>query len=44
MKKGSTAPSVDPDLATLVGDFERSLRAANKTDRTVAIYGDSAGA
>lgn len=42
MKKGSTAPSVDPDLATLVGDFERSLRAANKTDRTVAIYGDSA--
>ncbi len=42
MKKGSTRPSVAPDLAVLVGDFERSLRAGNKTERTVAIYGDSA--
>ena len=25
------------DLSTLVGDFERSLRASNKTDQTVEI-------
>jgi site-specific recombinase XerD len=38
----STPASVVGDLATLVGDFERSLLAANKAPRTVKIYGDSA--
>lgn len=42
MKKGSTSPSVAADFSVLLGDFERSLRAANKTERTVQIYGESA--
>jgi site-specific recombinase XerD len=42
MKKGSTDVSVAADLTALIGDFERTLRAANKTERTVEIYGDSA--
>jgi site-specific recombinase XerD len=40
--KRSTGPSVAADLAVLMGDFERSLRAGNKAERTVQIYGDSA--
>jgi site-specific recombinase XerD len=42
VKKGSTGPSVAPDLSDLVGDLERSLVAGNKTLRTVELYGDSA--
>ncbi len=30
------------DLRTLLGDFERSLRAAGKEPKTVRIYGDAA--
>jgi site-specific recombinase XerD len=30
------------DLGTLIPDFERSLRAANKSRKTVAVYGDAA--
>jgi site-specific recombinase XerD len=30
------------DLSNLIGDFERSLAAANKSPRTIQIYGDSA--
>jgi hypothetical protein len=36
-----TAASVG-DLASLISDFERSLRAANKSPKTVGIYGDAA--
>jgi hypothetical protein len=36
-----TASSVG-DLRTLVGDFERSLRAANRSPKTVTVYGDAA--
>ncbi len=42
MTVDTTTPSVLGDLSTLVGDFERSLRAANKSDRTVEIYGGAA--
>lgn len=30
------------DFGALIGDFERSLRVANKTERAVRIYGDAA--
>jgi site-specific recombinase XerD len=33
--------AVNP-LADLIGDFERSMKAANKSPRTVKIYGDAA--
>ena len=36
-----TATSVG-DLRTLIPDFERSLRAANKSPKTVHVYGDAA--
>ena len=36
-----TASSVG-DLRALVPDFERSLRAANKSAKTVEVYGDAA--
>jgi site-specific recombinase XerD len=36
----TTAPSVD-DLRILRPDFERSLRAANKSPKTVKIYGEA---
>ena len=42
MKTKAIADTLAGDLALLVGDFERSLRAANKTPRTIKIYGDSA--
>jgi site-specific recombinase XerD len=42
MNTKAISARVAGDLNTLVGDFERSLRAANKTPRTVKIYGDSA--
>lgn len=42
MKVNTTSTSVLGDLSSLIGDFERSLRAANKSDRTVKIYGDTA--
>jgi hypothetical protein len=38
----NTPATVVGDLATLVGDFERSLLAAKKAPRTVKICGDSA--
>lgn len=37
----STPASVVGQLSTLIGDFERHLRAANKAPRTVAIYGEA---
>ncbi len=42
MTTDTTAPTVLGDLSGLISDFERSLKASNKTDRTVKIYGDSA--
>jgi site-specific recombinase XerD len=42
MTMSTTAASVVGDLSTLVGDFERSLAAKNKTPRTIEIYGGSA--
>lgn len=42
MTSGVTSAKVVGDLATLVGDWERSLRAANKSERTVVIYGMAA--
>jgi len=36
-----TAQSVG-DLATLIPSFERSLRAANKSPKTIAVYGEAA--
>lgn len=42
MKKGSIDARVAADLTDLIGDFERTLRAGNKTERTIEIYGDSA--
>lgn len=38
----TTTPTVVGDLSSLVGDFERSLRARNRAPRTVAIYGNAA--
>ncbi len=43
MTVDATAANVVGDLSTLVGDFERSLRASNKSDRTVEIYAGAAG-
>jgi site-specific recombinase XerD len=42
MTAKATKASVVGDLSTLIGDFERSLAAANKAPRTIRIYGDSA--
>lgn len=42
MQDKATSTKLAGDLTTLVGDFERSLRAANKAPRTIKIYGDSA--
>ncbi len=41
MTTSTTSASVVGDLSTLIGDFERSLAAANKTPRTIKIYGDA---
>lgn len=38
----STSASVVGDLGSLIGDFERSLAAANKSPRTLEIYGGAA--
>ena len=38
----ATTPSLVGDLSTLVGDFERSLRAGNKSPQTIAVYGGTA--
>ena len=42
MPREAIQASVVGDLSTLVGDFERSLAAANKTPRTIEIYGGAA--
>jgi hypothetical protein len=42
MKKGAGDASVAADLTALIGDFERALRAGNKTERTIEICADSA--
>lgn len=42
MNTKTTPLSVVGDLATLIPDFERSLKAGNKSAQTVRIYGNSA--
>lgn len=45
MTNTGTEPSLDGipvgDLRTLIGDFERALRAANKAPKTIEVYGDA---